>query len=83
MYFEEKSTEEIWSCTRLGKKDRWLVLASDGLWQVFDDETVVSILEESGPSNAKEACKLLLDGVSANEGYDNTAVVVVRACALI
>lgn len=69
---------EVFTITR---QDRFLILASDGIWEFIDGQGAVEMI--SGCSTAEEACRILVDAanqrwIDEEEGVvdDITAVVV-------
>jgi serine/threonine protein phosphatase PrpC len=71
---EEKPRPHVRSFL-LKKNDR-LLLCSDGLTDLVDDENIAAILQEDPDSEA--VCKKLVDAANAAGGHDNITVVVVR-----
>jgi serine/threonine protein phosphatase PrpC len=59
----------------LGPRDRWLVVASDGLWDELDNGEVASVVR--GAAGAGLAALALADAVTARGGHDNVTVLVV------
>jgi serine/threonine protein phosphatase PrpC len=59
----------------LGPGDRWLVLASDGVWDPLAAEVVAAIVR---PEPTAEAAVDRLMGKALAAGDDNVSVVVVR-----
>ncbi|PJF48614.1 MAG: serine/threonine-protein phosphatase [Chloroflexi bacterium] len=54
----------------------WLIVCSDGLWEMVRDEAMRDVLTFS--SNAQIACDRLVDLANANGGEDNIAVAIGR-----
>lgn len=54
----------------------WLLVCSDGLWEMVRDEAIRDVLIFS--SNAQIACDRLIDLANANGGEDNIAVAIGR-----
>jgi serine/threonine protein phosphatase PrpC len=55
---------------------RWLVLCSDGVWEMMQDSDIQRIVTAS--QNPKQACVGLVDLANRNGGEDNITVVVVQ-----
>ncbi len=53
-----------------------LLLCSDGLTDMTDDEKIADLLGRE--SRSDEACRLLVDSALANGGRDNITVVLAR-----
>ncbi|KAG0166717.1 Protein phosphatase 2C 1 [Apophysomyces sp. BC1015] len=62
--------------TELGAKDKFLILACDGLWDVCDDQTAVKQIKKV--EDAQTASKKLLDLAITKGTLDNVSVMVVR-----
>ena len=54
----------------------WLMVCSDGLWEMVRDEAILDVLIFS--ANAQIACDRLVDLANANGGEDNIAVAIAR-----
>jgi protein phosphatase len=55
----------------------WLLLCSDGLWEMVRDEAIVHVI--STAKNAQNACDALVALANTNGGEDNITVVIARA----
>ncbi|KAF7731553.1 Protein phosphatase 2C 1 [Apophysomyces ossiformis] len=62
--------------TELGPKDKFLILACDGLWDVCEDQTAVKEIKKV--ENPLTASKKLLDLAISRGTQDNVSVMVVR-----
>lgn len=60
----------------LTPKDEFIILASDGLWDVFTDQRAVDLVRKC--SNVEEASKKLVETALALGTMDNTTVIVVK-----
>jgi len=58
----------------------WLLLCSDGLWDMVDDDGILRELHRAG-GDPKEAVKGLIDAANAAGGTDNISVVAIRMLA--
>lgn len=54
----------------------YLMLCSDGLWDMVSDTGIAQILR--GSENAEEACRLLITTANQNGGEDNVSAIVVK-----
>ena len=63
------------TCTRTLKEADRLLLCSDGLTEVIDDEHIAALL--SNESDCEAACEALVDDANAAGGYDNITVVII------
>jgi PPM family protein phosphatase len=55
----------------------WLLLCSDGLWEMVRDEAIRDVLSKA--KNAQNACDALIALANTNGGEDNVTVVIARA----
>jgi protein phosphatase len=62
-------------CSFLLKKNDRLLLCSDGLTDMVDDENITAILQDE--SDSETVCKKLVNAANAAGGYDNITVMVV------
>ena len=69
------SDPEIQEAT-IGPEDEFLVLASDGLWDVVKDQDAVSLVEKQ--LDAEEAAKCLTEEALKRGSGDNITCIVVR-----
>jgi protein phosphatase len=67
---------EVDTLTRQLKNDDYLLLCSDGLWNLVQDEDLQKIVVEA--SNPQEACDTLVSLANEKGGHDNISVIVVR-----
>ncbi len=58
---------------------QWLVICSDGLWEMMEDEDIQTLVT-AGPTPA-DACKKLVELANSHGGDDNISVVVVQVDA--
>ena len=58
------------------KNVKFIVLASDGLWDVVDDKLLYEMSLENG--NAKELCEKLVDYSLENHSTDNISCIVIK-----
>ncbi|GIL80129.1 hypothetical protein Vretimale_12945 [Volvox reticuliferus] len=66
-------------CRQLMRKDRWLVIASDGLWDVMTNEEVAMFCKAQQQLTAAKLSEALVREAVRNRGSgDNTTVVAVR-----
>ena len=80
----DRGMGEVVSCVpevnkfEITKEDEWIVVASDGLWDVLEVNDVQYILNES--AGAEDAQQKLIEAVQRAEGinYDDVSVVVVE-----
>jgi PPM family protein phosphatase len=54
----------------------WLLLCSDGLWEMVRDDAIRTVLSEA--TRAQTACNALLTMANANGGEDNITAVILR-----
>ncbi len=54
----------------------WLMLCSDGLWEMVRDDAILDVL--SGSTTAQTACDTLVSMANVNGGEDNITVIIVR-----
>lgn len=67
---------ELNTTTRQLKPDEFLLICSDGLWNLVTDEVLQqTVLEAASP---QEACQTLVDYANDKGGHDNISVIVVR-----
>eukprot|EP00198_Chlamydomonas_reinhardtii_P012957 XP_001702294.1 predicted protein [Chlamydomonas reinhardtii] len=67
------------SCRQLARRDRWLVIASDGLWDVMSNEEVAMFCRAQHQLSAAKLAEALVREAVRNRGSgDNTTVVAVR-----
>jgi serine/threonine protein phosphatase PrpC len=71
---QEELTIDLYNET-LGS-DEWLLLCSDGLWDMLSNEEIGRIVRSA--SSPSEACQALVDATNAAGGHDNIAAVLVR-----
>jgi serine/threonine protein phosphatase PrpC len=67
---------EVDASTRRLQPSSKLLLCSDGLWGVVDDESIRSIMQEN--NDPQEICDQLIAAANANEGQDNITAVVIQ-----
>mmetsp|Transcript_28792 Transcript_28792/g.56260 ORF Transcript_28792/g.56260 Transcript_28792/m.56260 type:complete len:569 (+) Transcript_28792:128-1834(+) len=60
---------------QISKGDEYVIIASDGLWDVVDNQKAIQICHQSG--NAQKAAQNLVAAALANNSLDNVAVVVI------
>jgi protein phosphatase len=58
------------------QKGDWLLLCSDGLWEMVRDDAILDVL--AGSSRAQTACDTLISVANMNGGEDNITAVIVR-----
>ncbi|KAG2424436.1 hypothetical protein HXX76_014489 [Chlamydomonas incerta] len=67
------------SCRQLARRDRWLIIASDGLWDVMSNEEVALFCRAQHQLSAAKLAEALVREAVRNRGSgDNTTVVAVR-----
>ncbi len=71
---EEHVLPDMW--VRPLEPGDWLLLCSDGLWEMVPEEQITSILESS--HNAAMAVRRLIDAANERGGFDNIGVAVAR-----
>ena len=63
------------SRNEINSEDKYIVIASDGVWDVINDEEIFKI--SKGCKNAKEFCDLIVKN-SAEKSLDNISCFVIR-----
>jgi len=59
--------------------DVYIVLASDGIWDVVNDENLIQILIEDGKNKStKELCKNMIDYSIKNGSKDNISIIIIK-----
>ncbi|GIL54663.1 hypothetical protein Vafri_10393 [Volvox africanus] len=67
------------NCRQLMRRDRWLIIASDGLWDVMTNEEVAMFCKAQQQLTAAKLSEALVREAVRNRGSgDNTTVVAVR-----
>lgn len=67
---------EVDTLTRQLKNEDYLLLCSDGLWNLIEDVNLQKIVTEAG--SPQEACDVLVNLANEKGGYDNISVIVVK-----
>jgi len=74
-YKREVEVDTFWEVLKPGD---YLLLCSDGLWEMVQDEQIItSLIMEA--STANQACQKLVEAANTAGGQDNIGVVVVKA----
>lgn len=59
--------------------DMFVVLASDGIWDILNDEVLVQLLITDGrEKSTKELCKILIDHSIKNGSKDNISIIIIK-----
>ncbi|KXZ51635.1 hypothetical protein GPECTOR_12g599 [Gonium pectorale] len=75
-YVTSKPTVQV---RQLMRRDRWIIIASDGLWDVMTNEEVASFCRsQNSLSSARMAEALVREAVRNRGSGDNTTVVAIR-----
>ena len=71
-----KASQGVTVTFKLAHRDK-ILLCTDGLWSMIDDQRITGIMEEEG--NAERYCDKLIEEANAAGGRDNITAVVAIA----
>lgn len=59
-------------------KDQYIVLASDGIWDVLEEKEIQQIIYKNGNKDTELMCSLIIKNAIRKEAWDNLSVFVIK-----